>query len=112
MESGKVCRERNDNNNEMKAKYIIVLLAGLACAGCNTINYTQTTVDPSSGSTNNVTMKVSRVFWSTENYEAVMNPTGGGTLKASKSNVDSAAILAVGQVAIEAMSSGAKAAAK
>ena len=89
-------------------KLLKLLLASLVClafCGCNTISYKQSTVG-SDGMTNNITFRVNRWFWSTENYEAVMNPTGGGALKATKSNVDAAAITAVADGVIKGIQAG------
>jgi hypothetical protein len=86
----------------MKRLNLLALCSVVLLCGCNTISYKQSTVGPD-GLTNNITFSVNRWFWSTENYEAVMNPTGGGTLKATKSNVDAAAIKAVADGVIDGM---------
>lgn len=84
----------------MKSKLtILLLIAGsiivALLTGCVGINYDQTVVQD--GVTNHIHWSANRWVWSTESYEATMNPTGGGTLKASKSNVDKDAISAVAE---------------
>lgn len=69
----------------------MLLSAALLCVGCNTTSFERTMPD---GST--VRVANSRVFWSTESYEATMTETGA-TLKAEKSRADAQAIKAAAE---------------
>ena len=84
--------------------FISLIAAVIMLTGCVGIQYTSTTIKE--GVTNTVNIKTSRVFWSTENYNCVINTNGGGTLTANKSNVDSAAITASGELLLKAISMG------
>ena len=68
-------------------------------AGCNTITFSKTQPDGSK-----TVVVCSRVFWSTENYEATLG-TNSATLRATKSGVDAAAISAAAEGAVRGLSS-------
>jgi hypothetical protein len=77
-------------------------LMAITMMGCVGISYTSTYVLPN-GVTNTVSIKANRFIWSTENYAAAINTNGTGTLTANKSNVDAAAITAVGDLVLKAV---------
>jgi len=75
-------------------KALILLPIALACAGCNSLQFTAEKADGTK-----VTVKSTRVVWSTEQYNAVV--TGFGSLSATKSSVDAAAIQAAAAGAVQ-----------
>ena len=81
---------------------ILLSLAGIVTVlltGCNTTLFSETKPDGTK-----ISIKNSRVFWSSESYTCQFS-TNGASLSASKSTVDSAAISAATQGAINGMAS-------
>ena len=82
------------------ASTAVLLIGGVALClfltGCNTTQFTQTKADGTS-----VTIKNSRLFWTTDSYACTWN-TNGASLDVNKSGVDAAAIANVVQAAITA----------
>jgi hypothetical protein len=90
----------------MKKKISVIgigLIGIISLTGCVGIKYTSTSV-LANGATNTTLITANRFIWSTENYNCVINTNGTGSLQATKSNVDAAAITAIGQLIIQAMS--------
>ena len=84
--------------------YVILLsLAGIIVtllSGCNTTRFTRTDKDGGKIEVVNV-----RAFWSSESYDCQLSTNGTARLTATKSNVDSAAIQAAAQGAVNGMAS-------
>ena len=83
----------------MKALYLIPI-AALILTGCNTTRFSRTDKDGSKIEVVNV-----RAFWSSESYDCQLSTNGTARLTATKSNVDSAAIQAAAQGAVNGMAS-------
>lgn len=73
------------------ARIFALAVVSIFCVGCNTTSFERILPDGSTVSVSN-----SRVFWSTESYEATMTETGA-TLKAEKSREDAQAIKAAAE---------------
>jgi hypothetical protein len=78
-----------------------MVLGVMLLTGCVGITYTSSIVQPN-GVTNSITIKTSRVFWSTESYTCAINTNGTGTLSATKSKVDSETLAAIVSAAVSA----------
>jgi hypothetical protein len=79
-------------------KWRIILLPLLLC-GCNSVVFEK----QDGGAI--VRVKATRVFWATESYEAKLTKDGG-SLKASKSTVDSVALGAVAEGVAKGLAAG------
>ena len=69
-------------------KPLLIIAAALACVGCNTISYQR----------DGVTVKCSRVFWSTESY-SVSFSTNSASLDVNKSGPSVEALTAIKAIA-------------